>query len=78
MQDESLKKQVVLYKVDAIDNLDTITIAVNPKEYLEKYRDKEINKKHKGVRKGTPSIDFDIYSRRILSLNNHETINKIP
>ena len=43
-----LKKQVVLYETESIDNANIVTIAVNPKEYFVKYRDKNINKKHKG------------------------------
>ena len=48
-QDESIKKQVGLYEIQAIHNPTVITVAVNLKEYLEKYRNKPVNKKHKGM-----------------------------
>ena len=47
----SLKKQVGLYEIESIDNPNMITIAVNPKEYFEKFRKKQFNKKHKGGEK---------------------------
>ena len=77
MRDEILKKQVALYEVEAIDKPNAITIAVNPKEYLEKSRNKEVIKRHKGVRKGALGMDFDSYARRILLLDDHETKNKM-
>ena len=68
VQNKALKKQVGLYGVESIDNPDILTISVNPKEYFEKYRDKRINKKHKGLKKDTPGMDFEAYSSRLLSL----------
>ena len=50
-QNPKLKKQVGLYKIESIDNVTLVTIAVHPKEYFEKYRNREINKKHKGLKK---------------------------
>ena len=41
-----LKKQVGLYEVESIDNPNVITIAVNPKEYFEVFRNKNFNKKN--------------------------------
>ena len=38
------KKVVGLYEVESIDNPNVVTIAVNPKEYLEVFRNKELNK----------------------------------
>ena len=46
-----LKRQVGLYEVESIDNPNVITIAVNPKEYFEVFRNKNFNQKHKGVKK---------------------------
>ena len=43
-QNPKLKIQVYLYKIESIDNVTLISIAVNPKEYFEKYRNTEINK----------------------------------
>ena len=39
-----------LYEIENISNANICTIAVNPKEYLEKLKNRLINKKHKGVR----------------------------
>ena len=50
-QNPKLKKRVGLYKIESIDNVTLITIAVHPKEYFEKYRNREINKKHKKKKK---------------------------
>ena len=38
-------------------------IAVNPKEYFEKRKNRSINKKHKGVRRDTVRMNFKITSR---------------
>ena len=46
VQNPKLKNQVELYKVESIHTGTLITLAVNPKEYFEKYRNKDINKKH--------------------------------
>ena len=54
-----------LYEIENIGNANICTIAVNPKEYLEKLKNRFINKKHKGVRKDTPEIKFESYSEII-------------
>ena len=64
-----IKKQVGLYEIGSIDNANVIIISVNPKEHFEKYRDKTVNKKHKGLQKDTPGMDFEAYSQRICSLH---------
>ena len=45
MYDYSTKKLVGLYEMKNIDNQNTCTIAVNRKEYFEKFRNRKINKK---------------------------------
>ena len=35
-----------------------------------------LTKKHKDIQKGTTGMDFDAYTRRILLLQDHKTINK--
>lgn len=67
-----------MYIVEAIDNQKMITIVVNRKEYLKKYKNKNVNKKHKGMRKGAANANFDSCTKRILSLNGNETLNKNP
>ena len=72
-----MKKQVGLYEIEAIDNANLITVAVNLKEYFEKYKNKKINKKHKGIKKGTAGMSFDAHANR-MSLHEHETVSKNP
>ena len=62
------KKQMGLYEIEHIDNPNVCTIAVNPKEYFEKFKNKDINKKHKGVRKGTRGMLFENYANQIKRL----------
>ena len=62
------KKQMGLFEIEHIDNPNVCTIAVNPKEYFEKFKTKDINKKHKGVRKGTRGMMFENYANRIKRL----------
>ena len=50
-RNKSTKKQVGLYEVESTDNANLVTIAVNPKEYIEIFKNKVMNKKHKGVKK---------------------------
>ena len=69
MRNPSLKQQVSLYEIESIDNANIVTIAVNQKEYFEKYKDKSINKKHKGLKKDTPGMHFEAYADR-MSLND--------
>ena len=47
--DNSTKKQMGLCEIENIDNQNICTIAVNPKEYFEKFKNRKINKKHKGT-----------------------------
>ena len=62
------KKQMGLFEIEHIDNPNVCTIAVNPKEYFEKFKNKDINKKHKGVRKGARGMMFENYANRIKRL----------
>ena len=39
------KKQMGLFEIENIDNPKVCTIAVNPKEYFEKFKNRNINKK---------------------------------
>ena len=59
------KKVMGLYEIENIDNQNICTIAVNPKEYFEKFKDRKINKKHKGVRKDTQGMNFERNTMRI-------------
>ena len=55
-----------LYKIESIDNLNICTVAINPKEYFEKFKNRKINKKHWGVRYDTPGMNFESYAERFL------------
>ena len=61
VQNKSLKKLVGLCEVENISNTNILTIAINPKEYFEKYKDFSINKKHKGLKKNKPGMDFEAF-----------------
>ena len=45
-------------------------IAWNPKEYYEVFEDRNVNKKHKGIKKGSLGMNFENFSKRINSLTN--------
>ena len=57
--DENTKKVIGLYEIENIDNLNICTITINPEEYFEKFKNRKINKKHKGVRRDTPGMNFE-------------------
>ena len=73
-----LKKQVGPYEIESIDNPNVITIAVNPKEYSEAFRNINFNKKHKGVKKTTSGMDFESYASRILDLREYDSVDRAP
>ena len=81
IQNKAKKKEMGLFEIENIDNSNICTIAVNPKEYFEKFRNKSINKKHKGVRKNTKGMDFQRYANRIkdlrIDLSNEENQEKV-
>ena len=54
-----------------------MTIAVNPKKYSEKFESENINKKHKGLRKGAKRMEFENYSKRIHSIKDIETFGQL-
>ena len=64
--------KVGLYEVESIDNPNIVTVAVNPKEYFEVFRNKKINRKHKGIKKSTQGIEFESYASRIMDLREYD------
>ena len=66
-----LQKRVGLFEIENIDKPNVITIALNPKEYYERFIDHTDNKKHKGLKKSTPDMDFDSYSNRLSDLTEY-------
>ena len=77
-QNKAIKKMVGLYKVESIDNPNIITLAVNPKEYFEVFRSKEINKKRKGIKKSTPGMNSESFASRIMDFREYSYIDKAP
>ena len=69
VQNKKLKKQVGLFEIENINKANIIMIALNPKEYYEKFEDHSDNKKHKWLKKSTAGMDFDSYSERLSDLN---------
>ena len=53
-----------------------LSIAANPKNYFEMFEDRNINKKHKGIKKGSTGLGFGNFSQRIKSLVNFDTFEK--
>ena len=47
------KKKLGLYETENMDNPCYVTLAVNPKEYFEVFKNYKTNKKHKGIKKGS-------------------------
>ena len=68
-----LKKRVGYFEVENIYNANIITIALNPKEYYERFMDTTDNKKHKRLHKSFPGMDFDSYSSRLSDLTEYYT-----
>ena len=68
--DYSTKKQMGLFEIENIDNQNICTITINPKEYFEKFKNRKINKKHKGVRRDIPVMSFESYAARIKNLRD--------
>ena len=71
VQNKKLKKQVGLFEVENINRANVITIAINPKEYLEEFDDYSINKKHKGLKKGTRGMNFDAYCSKLETISEY-------
>ena len=51
---------------------------MNPKEYFEVFRTREINKKHKGVKKTTPGMNLESFASRIMDIREYHHSEKIP
>ena len=62
--------------MENIGNPNICTITVNPKDYFEKFKNKSLNKKQKGVRKDTKGMCFDAYTDRITSLGKKKKKKK--
>ena len=76
VHDPKDQKVLGLYEVEHIDDLCYVTLAVNPKEYFEYFKSESINKKHKGIKKGSIGMEYNNYADRIKPLLNFETYKK--
>ena len=56
--------------------LNLVTIAVNPKEYIEIFKNKDLNKKHKGIKKSTPGMNFESFASRIMDIREYTISQK--
>ena len=63
-----------LFETENIDNPNICIIAVNPKEYFENFKNRSINKKHKGVRRDSPGMNFESYGERIKVLREVDSV----
>ena len=70
-RDKNLKKKVGYFEIEQIEKDNIITIALNPKEYYERFIDSSYNKKHKGLSKNTKGMDFESYVNRLSDLTNY-------
>ena len=79
VRNTSTEKKVGLYEIESIDNWNIVTIAVNPKEYFEKYRYKSFNKKYIRLKRDTPGMHFEAYANRVMLFNDftNQKVKKI-
>ena len=75
MYDGSTKKVMGLYEIENIDNQNIFTIVIIPKEQFEKFKNRKINKNHKGVRRDMEGMSFDAYANRIMSFRQLDCRN---
>ena len=73
-RNKDLKKQIGLFEIENIDKSNIIIIALNPKEYYERFHDHSNNKKHKGLKKFVRDMDFDSYSSRLADLTEFSRV----
>ena len=73
-----MKKKLGYFIIENIHDPCVATVAVNPKEYHESFKGQNVNKKHKGLRKSAPGMDFKNYSKRINSIKQIETFGILP
>ena len=53
------QKVLGLYEVENINDPCLVTLAAKPKEYLEYFQSKNINKKHKEIKKGLVGMNYE-------------------
>ena len=70
------QKVLSLYEVECINDPCLVTLAVNPKEYYEYFKSENINKKHKGDKKGSSGMEYENYAERIKPLYEFDSFKK--
>ena len=65
-----------LYEVENINDPCLVTLVVNPKEYFEYFESENINKKPKGIKKGSAGMDDENFAERIKPLYDFKTYVK--
>ena len=70
-----LQKCLGYFEIESINNHCQIVVAVNPKEYSEHFEDFHCNKKHKDVKKGSPGMNFENFTKRIASVAEIENFD---
>ena len=60
ISNENMRKQMGFYEIGKINNASICTIAVNPKEHFEKFKNRTLNKKHKGVGRETKEMNLKV------------------
>ena len=56
------QKVLGLYKVEHVDDPCYVTLVVNPKEYFEYFKSDSVNKKHKGIKKGSQGMEYENFA----------------
>ena len=74
---KKLEKKLGLLEIEHIEDPCEVTIAVNPKEYIQKFTSDEINNKHKSLCKGMSGMDITNYGCGINSVKNIERFGKV-
>ena len=54
-----------------------MTLDVNTKEYIEKFENVNVNKKHKRLRNSVKGMDFENYSKRINLVRDIENFGQL-
>ena len=70
------KKNLGYYEIERIVDPCILTLTVNPKEYLEIFESKYLNKKHKRIKTGSSGLCFKNFSKRTGSLVNFGRFKK--
>ena len=76
VRDEKARKQLGLLETEHINDLCFVTIAANPKQYIEYFKRQYINKKHKGIKKSENSMHLESFAEKINTPSEIESYEK--